>query len=219
VLQLLRGQTLVPLYILIYGAALCLTPFPGQYLRYLMPVAPLLALSAIVFLSHLGPRSRPAPERSWIRTNLPWVVLGPALLIQVITTALVYGREHQTIEYVDGAGARVSYRLFFYGGSQRDFDDVVGYVQAHAEPHDVVAAGTPHWIHLRTGLKTVMPPFEADTARAQAMLDTVPVRYLVVGKDVVGSERYTKPLVRQFEHRWKRVYSTPTGWAVYVRTE
>ena len=33
--QLQRGQWLVPLYVLIYLATLCLTPFPGQYLRYL----------------------------------------------------------------------------------------------------------------------------------------------------------------------------------------
>jgi hypothetical protein len=68
-------------------------------------------------------------------------------------------------------------------------------------------------------LKTVMPPFEADPARAQALLDTVPVRYLIIGKDVVGTERYTVPVVRRFNDRWERVYSTPAGWAVYRRTD
>jgi hypothetical protein len=78
----------------------------------------------------------------------------------------------------------------------------------------------PHWVHLRTGLKTVMPPFEADPARAQALLDSVPVRYLLIGADMVESERYTLPVVRQFPDRWRRVHSTRTGsWAAYRRVD
>ena len=34
VVLLLRRQLLVPLYLLVYSAAMCLTPFPDQYLRY-----------------------------------------------------------------------------------------------------------------------------------------------------------------------------------------
>jgi hypothetical protein len=63
-----------------------------------------------------------------------------------------------------------------------------------------------------------MPPFEKDAARAQRLLDTVPVRYLVIGKDVVESERYTLPVVTAFADRWTLVYSTPIGgWNVYRR--
>jgi hypothetical protein len=66
----------------------------------------------------------------------------------------------------------------------------------------------------------VMPPFEADAARAQALLDTVPVRYLVIGADVVGTERYTVPVVQHFTDRWVRVHATRTArWAVYRRTD
>ena len=217
---LLRGgHTIVPMYILVYTAALCLTPFPGQYLRYLMPVAPLLALCAISLLLHGGRRSRRAADRHWMGSNLPVLVLGPALLIQAITAATVYAREYQTIEYVDAAGSPVSYRLFFYNQAQREFDQVVEYLRAHARADDVVAAGTPHWIYLRTGLKAVMPPFEADTARAQTLLEGVPARYLVIGKDVVATERYTAPVVRQFGDRWTVVYSTPAGWTVYRRND
>lgn len=217
---LLRGgYIVVPLYILVYTAALCLTPFPGQYLRYLMPIAPLLALAAISLLLRAGPSSRRRADRTWIRSNLPVVVLGPALLLQAITAAGVYAREYQTIEYIDAAGRPVSYRLFFYDQSQREFDQVVDYLRAHAHASDVIAAGTPHWIYLRTGLKAVMPPFEADATRAQALLENVPVRYLVVGKDVVATERYTTPVARQFGDRWALVHSTPAGWTVYRRND
>nr|MBA2301062.1 hypothetical protein [Acidobacteriota bacterium] len=167
-LQLLRGQRLEPLYVLVYAGAMCLTPFPGQFLRYLMPVAPLLALSAIVFLARAGRGGRRWPEGDWRRTTLPFLVLGPALLVQMITAAAVYTGEHRRVAYVDAAGKPVTYRLFFYNQSQQEFDQTVDYLQAHAQAGDVVSAGTPHWIHLRTGLKTVMPPFEPDAARAQA---------------------------------------------------
>ena len=217
-LQLLRGQTLEPLYVLLYVAALCLTPFPDQYPRYLMPLAPLLALAAIVCLLRLGLEGHP-PKDHPVRTRLPFIVLGPALLFQALTAAVVYTREHQAVEYVDARGQRLAYRLFFYGESQQGFNDAVAYLQLHAKPDEVVAAGMPHWIHLRTGLKTVMPPFEADTARAQALLDTVPVRYLVIGADVVGTERYTAPVVQQFADRWRRVYSARAGWEVYQRAD
>jgi hypothetical protein len=84
----------------------------------------------------------------------------------------------------------------------------------------VVAAGTPHWIHLRTGLKTVMPPFERDVDTAQRLLDSVPVRYLVIGRDVVATERYTVPVVRRFADRWQAVHATAAGgWTVYRRVQ
>jgi hypothetical protein len=214
--QLLARQTLVPLYVLVYCAALCLTPFPDQYLRYLMPIAPLLALMGLLCLAWVAGDGRPRSEVRLTQRTLPFVVLGPALLIQAVVAAAVYAGEHQSVEYVDGAGRRVSYALFFYDEAEREFDMVVDYLRAHARPEDVVAAGTPHWIYLRTRLKTVMPPFDADAARAQALLDTVPVRYLVIGEDKVGSERYTQPVVRRFDDRWTPVYST-ARWTVYRR--
>ena len=45
--------------------------------------------------------------------------------------------------------------------------------------------------------------------RTGALLDTVPVRYLIVGEDVVATERYTAPVVSGFPDRWEHVHSTP----------
>lgn len=218
--QLIRRQWLVPLYALLYMTALCLTPFPGQYLRYLMPLAPLLALSALLFLNALAALPRAAPSGRWSWATAPSVVmLGPALLIAMTTAAYVYAREHQPIEYRDVRGARVVHPMFFYNEAARGFDEAIDYVRGHNRPTDVVAAGTPHWIYLRTGLKVVMPPFEQDAAEAQRLLDTVPVHYLIVGRDVVGTERYTAPVVQRFPDRWAPVFSTGGGhWTVYRRT-
>jgi hypothetical protein len=216
-LQLMRGETLVPLYLIVYVGALCLTPFQSQYLRYLMPVTPLAALAAVLCLLSLDNRlAGRHPHRRGVPSSV--AVLCLALLIQTLTALTVYTREHQPAEYTEADRTRRPYRLFFYDEAQRGFDEAVDYLAAHAEANDVVAAGMPHRIYLRTGLKSVMPPFEADAARAQALLDTVPVRFMVVGADVAATERYTAPVVRRFADRWTAVYATRAGgWTVYQR--
>jgi hypothetical protein len=220
VVQLLQRNFIVPLYMLLYLAALCLTPFSSQFLRYLMPVAPLLALSAILFLTTLGARAGQPPGR-WYRSSALWfVVLGPALLIQVTIAISVYVREYQSVGYIDAKGEPVRYRQFFYSEAFRGFDQVIDYVRSSSDTSAIIAAGTPHWIYLRTGRLAVMPPFERDASRAQALLDTVPVRYLIIGADVVESDRYTRPVVERFPNLWEHVYLTPAGnWEVYRRID
>jgi hypothetical protein len=219
--QVLRGEWLIPSYVLLYLAALCLTPFPGQYLRYLVPIVPLLALLAIVCLEEAGRTVGRWTARGWVRTLVgPFPVLGLALVVQVCAALIVFAREHQPIAYTDADGRRVAYRLFFYDQSLRAFDDVVDFLGTHAARTDVVAAGTPHWIYLRTGLKAVMPPFERNVGDAQRLLDGVPIRYLVIGRDVLATERYTVPVVRHFRDDWELVFSTAGGeWSVYRRRQ
>ena len=140
------------------------------------------------------------------------------LLMELFSFFTSYTRDHQQISYLDRNERVIKYRLFYYDQMDRDFDFCVTYLRQNAKPDDVVAAGTPHWIYLRTGLKSVMPPFESDTPKAQQLLDSVPVRYLMIGKDVIKSERYTSPIVEQFSDQWKRVYTAPeSNWAVYQR--
>ncbi len=102
--------------------------------------------------------------------------------------------------------------------SDRGFDEAVDYLHSHAHASDIVAAGTPHWVYLRTGLRAVMPPFEHDPSKTQQLLEGVPVDYLLVGRDVIASERFTEPAVRTFPERWEQAYaSTVGGWTVYRR--
>jgi hypothetical protein len=52
-----------------------------------------------------------------------------------------------------------------------------------------------------------MPPFEPNPMKAQALLDSVPVTYLLLdGGLAVDTKRYMGPVVQQFPHRWERVY-------------
>jgi hypothetical protein len=202
-LLVLRGTWLVPAYLTVYVGAMALTPFPEQYLRYLMPATAPIILCAVACLGRLNPTA-------------PWVGMGGALLIELLVVGSIQRREYGPISYVDRQGERVSYNMFFYGDTERDFDQAVDYLQMHAAPGSIVAAGTPHWIYLRTGLTTVMPPFEKDVATAERLLEGVPVEYLIVGTDVIHTERYTVPVVTSFASRWTPVFSSGEGgWTIY----
>ncbi len=220
ILQLLQYQLIIPLYVFIYLSAVCLTPFPEQYSRYLMPIVPVLVLSWIVFLLTVKNAAIRILSSRWSSLN-NYLVIGPillALLFQLFTFKYVYFYELEPIEYFDKNDKLVKNRLFFGNKQFQAFNSCVDYVIRNAQPNDVVAAGTPHWIYLRTGLKAVMPPFENNPARAQQQLDSVPVRYLIGGKDVVGSERYTAPVIEQFTEEWKQVFvALESECSVYQR--
>jgi hypothetical protein len=112
--------------------------------------------------------------------------------------------------------------------SYRALDSGVDWLMAHAKPHDVIAVSMPHWVYLRTGNRTVMPPFESDPIKAEELLESVPVTYLMLDEGLaIDSKRFMKGVVEGFPDRWKLVYSddvvTETGerheqaFAIYER--
>ena len=121
-------------YLLAYLGALSVTPFLTQYLRYLAPVAALPVLSAIVFLRMRG-------------TRAAVTALATTLIFQLAVVTYVYAHYYEPVAYRDACGASVAYKLFFYGPSERGFDEAVDYLHSHAHASDIVAAGTPHWAH------------------------------------------------------------------------
>ena len=202
---LARGEWQAPLYLVVYLAALSVTPFLNQNLRYLMPVSALPVLSALMFFRTRG-------------TRTTFVVFGAMLLVQLAVVMRVFTHDYEPVAYRDACDMPVSYKLFFYPPAERGFDEALDYLRAHAHPPQIVAAGTPHRIYLRTGLQAVMPPFERDPVKTQRLLESVPVDFLLVGDDVIKSERFTGPAVRMFADRWQPVYSTSVGgWTVYRR--
>ena len=77
----------------------------------------------------------------------------------------------------------------------------------------------PHWAHLLTGMKTVVPPFEQDPARAEALLDSVPTRYIVMDADTTRMMRGSAGAIMHADGRWTRIYTSSSGQvAVYERT-
>ena len=57
-----------------------------------------------------------------------------------------------------------------------------------------------------------MPPFEADPAEAQRLIDTVPVEYLILERgQAIDTESFILPVVQSFPDLWREVYAEPEG--------
>ena len=213
-----QGHLIIPLCALSSISVVCLTPWPAQFNRYLMPTVPLLALSLCVAIVWLWERSRQPPLSRWrgVVLVLACAVMAGIALQQIATTVAVYAKRHLPVQYQTRQGDTVGYRLFFYMDSYRALDSGVDWLMAHSKPSDVIAVSMPHWAYLRTGNKTVMPPFESDPIKAEQLLDSVPVTYLILDEGLaIDSKRFMKGVVEGFPDRWKRVYSddivTETG--------
>ena len=125
----------VPLYLLVYIGAMCLTPFPGQSLRYLMPVAPLIALLAIVCWARAhAQRAQRARERGWARVR-PHPVRGSgtgAAGPDDWSTAFVYVTGVPANRVRGPKGSAVGYSLFFSTTKrERGFDEAI---DLHSRP-------------------------------------------------------------------------------------
>jgi len=225
-----QGQVLIPLCVLSSLLLVCLTPWPGQFNRYLSPTVSLLALSLCAAIAWGLKQSQQYPLMRWsgvLRVVAYSVVVGISVQ-QVATTVMVYAKRHLEVRYHTPQGEVVEHRLFFYTDSYRALDAGMDWLIAHAGASDVIAVSMPHWAYLRTGNKAVMPPFESDPLKAQLLLESVPVTYLVLDEGLaIDSKRFTKGVVERFPERWRRIYSddvmTGTGeqheqaFAIYER--
>jgi 4-amino-4-deoxy-L-arabinose transferase-like glycosyltransferase len=220
-LQLADGRSrIVALYVLLYLALMCLTPWPGQFPRYLAPLAPMLALSLFGCLVAIQRQSQGslAPPRRIAGSALVVCVVAVILIQEFVTFYQIHTEDHQQVVYSDRGGNKVAYRQFFYKDSYRALDEGLDWLKRRAQPDDVVAASSPHWVYLRTGLKAVMPPFELDPVTAQHLLDTVPVSYLILEEGALDIKRYTLPVTQKVPKDWALVYSAPEGnCSIYQR--
>ena len=219
-----RGEWMVPLYV---GGSIVLiatTPWPGQFPRYLVPLAPFFALG----LFYLVQTVQQAFARGVLRRGRRAAAAAAALVVVVIvvqqahTLYRMFMRDHQQVSYRDAQGRERTGQLFYYDDSWRSHDDALDWLARHAERGAVIGTLTPHWAYLRTGLQAVAPPYEADVGRAQAMLDAVPVKYLVLDRiERAGvATEYARPVVRAFPDNWNLVYSAPgSGSLIYRRVQ
>jgi hypothetical protein len=210
IIQLAKRQWVIPIYVLGYLAALCLTPWPGQFNRYLVPLTPFLALSLFKMLLTIGNQSYKILPAKWkaIGSVLMGSIVFLILMEQTLIFYVVYTKSHKQVVYNDKNGKEIVYRLFFYSDSYRALDAGLDWLERKAKPGDIVAATMPHWVYLRTRLKAVMPPFELDPVKAQKLLDSVPVSYLILDEGLAfDTRKYTTHVVQNFPGRWKRVYS------------
>jgi hypothetical protein len=224
VLLVQRGEWLIPLYVLGSIALMGLTPWPGQFERYLAPLTPILALALLVAL--LG-------FREWLGTASRWRArrLGTVILVMVLTGMLgqegiaiykVYTRHHRVVKYSDAQGVQHEQRLFFYTPAWRTHDAALDWLRGVARPEDVIATSTPHRAYLKTGSRAILPPFEVDVRAARRLLEEVPVRYLVVdGLEFLDvSRRYAAPVPLAYPREWKLIYSSADSTSrIYRRVD
>jgi len=217
------GEVLLVLYVAGSLALIAATPWPVQFVRYLIPLTPFLTLAVVALLAT-------AARRAAESGGLGWRVLRGALVAVVLTigaqqVVTLYRSMHKypsPAVMVDRAGRRHDYRLFFYDHAWRLHDDGLDWLARAAKPGEIVATSTPHWAYLRTGLPAVMPPYEPDGARAAALLDQVPVTYLIVDQlaflDV--GRRYTIPAIDHAPAHWRLVYApNDSGPKIYRRVD
>jgi hypothetical protein len=224
-LHLMRAERVIAVYVLLYVGAVCLTPWPLQLKRYWSPLAPFLVLFLLQCLLSLGSRawpSRPIPIRAIVRM-LPATVVCVVLVVETFTVLHAYRTTRGEVVLHDRRGSPVQFRLFFYTRPDRELDEALEWLRPRIRPATIVATAMPHWAYLVTGAKTVMPPFEADPQKAGALLDGVPVEYIVLdGTDVDIAHlmrRSTVDVLRAAPDRWTEIYKSSSGQvAVYERS-
>jgi hypothetical protein len=225
--QLRQRDVRIPLILVIYLAGVCAMTLSEEFGRYLSGIQPLLV--ALLFTTLLLPfgsrgrgrslRAEPVPESvGRTRQALFGVIVSAIVVGQVTTLAHAYTSGMSVVTHRQWRGHDVSYRLFSYDGTFSSFDGAIDWVSDHTKEDEVVASSQPHWVYVRAGRRAVMPPFERDLARQQALLDSVPVAYVIVDSNGFSATReYSLPALRN-EQRWERVYRSPDGTTeVYKR--
>jgi hypothetical protein len=221
VLLALRREFLLVLYVVGSIFIIAVTPWPIQFVRYLVPLTPFLTLAVVLVLAVSRERARASGALGW---RVLWVgLLGIVALIgaqQLVTLYRSISKYPSPAVITDRRGKQHDYRLFFYDRSWRLHDDGLDWLARQARPGEIIATSTPHWAYLRTGLLSVMPPYEADPSRAAVLLDQVPVTYLIVDQlsflDV--GRRYTVPAIQGKPDHWRLIYAeNDSGPKIYRR--
>ena len=215
------GHRLVVLYVAGSIALIVVTPWPGQFGRYLVPLAPLLAPAFVSVPAALLARARRSGGRGWRAASLAGLATLAFVLVQDLYTVYkLFTKHHQPAVMTDAAGRMHHYRLFFYDQPWRLHDDALDWLGRQERRGAVVATATPHLAYLRAGMPAIMPPYESNPARAAELLAGVPVTYLVVDQlsflDV--SRRYGAPVTRAASAEWALVYAqNDSGPRIYRR--
>ena len=208
------GQRIITTYLVGYILLVATTPWLGNWPRYWAPITPLLVLAvsqSVQVLHGLRGRNRePRPTGSRPPVG---VILAVLLMFNVVGLVAVHRAHFQRVQYEAIDGRTVMYRLFFYGDRFKVFDAGVDWLIQRAQPADIVVTSMPHWVHLRTRLRAVMPPADPDPNEVLRLLDSVPAKYVMAGGStaVIWGGKHVFPAVREAPDRWSPVYADPRG--------
>ncbi len=216
-----RRELLLPAYVVVSLTLIDFTPWPGQFTRYLMPLAPVLSvalcLGLMTTLMVASRRTRLLAQRSYL---VPLPAVGVVLILEAFSVHDAYIDHHDPVVSYDAADQPVAYHLFYYDENWDAFERALYWLKGHDVGTDsVIATSAPHFAYLRTGHRAVMPPFEPDTSAAQTLLDSVPVQYVIV--DELGftdiSRRYALPVMEAHPADWLEIYADGARLRIYQR--
>jgi hypothetical protein len=199
-------------------ALVCLTPWPEEFRRYLMPMVPFLAIAAILAARWLDLVCSTWGSR-WPSLFERLILISLLLLtfsVQVYAARSAF--QVRGAAFTPGRDDKESFRFFYHDNSWRAWEEAAFWIGAHASPGEIVATIAPHQLYLQTGLHAVYPPMEIDPQVARRQLEAVPVSYVIVDdfryRDF--SRRYARPAVESDPAHWSLVYSI-NGTRVYQR--
>jgi hypothetical protein len=211
--MLRHRQSLIPIYLSLTILAICTTPWPGQFMRYLVPAEPFLLLASFGCLLELGRLTRRKFPSSSLGSAIPLAIV----LLMVAESALSWISGNRNFcnkaVYEDVKGVAREYRLFHYAGAASSAQTGLKWLVAHADRRAIVAVSMPQWVYLKTGLKTVMPPLDSDPQKAQRLIDTVPATYVILDKLAMESyfNKRFSGLVLNSPGKWRLVCASPRG--------
>jgi hypothetical protein len=209
-----RRAWLMVFIILTSIGLICTFSWTDQIPRYLMPLAPFLAIAAMLALFQLHAVLRAC------RLHPTTITLGQVALTGVLVLPLVvqiyvawavfnfYQRGREGATFVPGAGP-VGHHFFFHDWTTQDWEQAVSWLGSHAVRGEIVATIAPHQLYLQTGLRAVCPPMDVDPAGERRLLEAVPVSYVIIDEFPYRdfSRRYALPAVEGDGAGWHLVYS------------
>lgn len=216
--QVRQRQVLAVSYVVLSLVVVASTPFPEQHVRYVLPLYPFLALALFIALSEAGTavRGRWPKAPRVVREGPTWLVLALMATLGLRATADLFTNHYDQVAY-EHHGLLTRYRLYYYAPDGRALDQAIDWLSPRLQPADVLAVPDAQWAYLRTGRKAVIPPLEIDGGKAQRLVDSVPVRYLLAPTTGAYS-RYVQALLEANPTAWiERWRSADGALVVYQR--
>jgi hypothetical protein len=193
-----------------YFLHLCLLPSVFQWPRYLAGLAPPIVVAFLVGIRQLN---------RWLPFAAVATLVGFCFALEAHALAWYFLNDFRLVEHQHWSGHDVRYRLFSYDRAFVAFDDGLEWLEEQPRDGVVVSSMAP-WVYVRTGMRAVMPPLERQPAVAEALLESVPARYVIVDRCGFSFTReYTLPLLRDPRFPWREAFATSDGGlAIYERS-
>jgi hypothetical protein len=210
IILLRRGAWLMAFVVLASVALTWTTPWPAQFNRYLMPLAPFLSICAVLALSQLAD-ALGKDRGNWLRiaSRAGFGGIVSLMFAAALYTSIRLFQLWTLPEAIVLPRGNTNYRWFAHDASWQTWEEVTTWIDTHTPREAIVATSAPHFLYLRTGRRAVLPPMDPDPAAARRLLESVPVSYVIVDEleFVDISRRYARPAVESDPAHWQVVHS------------